>query len=224
MLLGISLFSLIFLWPVALAAAASGSIVRERERRTWAALLVTPMARDELITVKLASALRWFRAPIEVIVWLQGILTAIVFAVVIVQIGLIAPNTSPLAAFVLMIIAGVGFAFERLQDGAAACLIGLVGSLIGEVSQVSFLFALLGSAGLVLFRLLLTGILLIFLNIPSPQAAILLLATGPTAAIALAVPLPLAFVLLIGLPLGREWAIRRGYRWALAHLDESIGG
>jgi len=86
------------------------------------------------------------------------------------------------------------------------------------------LVALFGSAGLIIWRVLLTGLLLLFLTVPSPQAALLLLATGPTAAITLALPPPLALLVLVGLISGREWLIRRGYRWALAHLDDPAGG
>jgi hypothetical protein len=76
---------------------------------------------------------------------------------------------------------------------------------------------------MVILRLFLTGALLLAVPIPSPQAGILLLATGPTTTVALVFPLPIILLILIGLPLIREWLLRQGYRWALVRLGLAAG-
>jgi hypothetical protein len=51
----------------------------------------------------------------------------------------------------------------------------------------------------------------------------MLLATGPTTAIASVFPLPVILMVLIGLPLLREWLLQQGYRWAITRLGLAAG-
>ncbi len=222
-LLLIALIALTFLWPIGVALAASDTIVRDRERRTWAPLLVTPIAWSDLLTAKLASALSWFNRPFSFLMWLQGVLLLVVFILVIGQIEHISSAYPPFLVMVLAFVASAEFFIERVQDYAAASIIGLAASVHAESRQAASMAALLGGITLVLMRLLLTALTMVFWDLPSPQALTLFFATGPTVGIALAVPLPIALVVLITIPLLREWAIRRGYHWVLGHLNTAVG-
>ena len=221
--LALALLVLTILWPIAIAVGASGAIVRDREHRTWSALLTTPIDWNELVMVKLASALRWFDRPFQILFWVQSVLVMVTLILVAEQLDRLSQNTSPFLAVLVTALAGAQFAIGRVQDYATACLIGLIASLESETRQVASVIALMGGMGMVVVRLLLTGALLLAIPIPSPQAGLLLLATGPTTTIALVFPLPLILFLLIGLPLMREWVLRRGYRWALTRLGLAAG-
>jgi len=223
-LLAVGLLVLMWLWPIAVAVTASGTIVRDREQRTWVSLLATPMAWDDLLTIKLASTLRWFSRPLQLLFWVQSILLVTVLIVAAGQLERLADLGSPLLAVLVTALAGAQFAIGRVQDYATACLIGLTASIHGETRQMASVFALLGSIGLVIGRIFWTGILLTQYPVPSPQAATLLLATGPTTTIVLISSVPMIIVFLIGVPVIREFMIRAGYRWVLAHLGTVAGG
>ncbi len=222
-LLLLALLVLTLLWPIAIAVGASSAIVRDREHRTWSALLTTPIDWNDLVMVKLASALRWFDRPFQILFWVQSVLAMITLIVVAEQLDRLSQSGSPLLAVVVTAIAGGQFAIGRVQDYATACLIGLVASLESETRQTASVIALMGGMGMVIVRLLFTGALLLAIPIPSPQAGILLLATGPTTAIALVFPLPVILAVLIGVPLVREWLLQQGYRWALMRLGLAAG-
>lgn len=223
-LLALVLIVLIWLWPLAVAVASSSTIVRDREQRTWAALLTTPIAWGDLLTVKLASTLRWFNRPLQLLFWVQSVFLTVGIIIAAGQLERLAGIGSPLLAVLVTALAGAQFAVGRVQDYAMACLIGLTASLNSEARQTAAIYALFGSIGLVLGRIALTAALLLTYPVPSPQAALLLLATGPTTTLILTSSLPLIIVLLIGMPLVREIIIRAGYRWVLAHLGMVIGG
>jgi len=216
--LALGLFVLTLLWPIAIAVGASGAIVRDREHRTWSALLTTPIDWNELVMVKLASALRWFDRPFQVLFWVQSVLAMITLIVAAEQLDRLSQNASPFVAFLVTLIAVAQFAIGRVQDYATACFIGLIASLESETRQTASVVALMGGMGMVVTRLLITGAILLAFPIPSPQTGILLLTTGPTTAIVLVFPLPVIVVVLIGIPLVREWLLRMGYRWALTRL------
>ncbi len=209
---------LTFLWPIMVALATSDTIVRERERRTWSALLVTPFDWGDLLTAKLASALQWLNRPFTFVWWIQGLLLLLVGVLVFGPVERLESSFSPVIVLILALVAGAQFGIARLQDYSSACVIGLAASIAAESRQMAWTFALIGVVTMVLMRLALAALLLSLLSIPSPQALILLLATGPTAEIALGVPLPLAVVLLILLPLAREVMIRFGYQWVVGQL------
>jgi hypothetical protein len=224
----IGLFVLTFLWPLVIAVLASDTIVREREKRTWAALLTTPMDWGDLLTAKLASALRWLNRPTELLIWVQGIFVALVFILVIAQANKIDNEIPAWITVILSIVATVQFAFARFQDYTTASVIGLAASMFSESRQSASVISMLISLGLLLGRVLFTVIMIAAAQIyppPPPQGLLILLATGPTSAIALALSkLPgLAFVVLLGLPLGREVLLRIAYRWIVLHLGEAAG-
>ncbi len=229
-LLFVALTALTFLWPVAVALLVSGTIVREREQRTWAPLLTTPLDWGEVLMAKLASALHWLNRPFELMVWVQGALTVFVFLLCVSQAEQIA--APPTVGVLIALLAAAQFALARVQDYASACLIGVGASLLAEKRETAWGAALMGGVGLVIGRVLITGLLMlnIALGVPptnetAPQAVVILLATGPTAGLVLALKNApwLALALLIVLPISRELLIRFGYRWVLAHLGESAG-
>lgn len=221
----IVLAGLTFFWPIAVAVAASGTIVREREHRTWAALLTTPLDWNDLLTAKLASSLRWLNRPAEILIWVQGILLAVVFILVIGQAERYTQSGSPILALIIPIIAGAQFAIARVQDYATASLIGLAASTQSTTRQSASVTALLGGVALVLLRTLLTAAFLPQIQLTSPQAFLIMLSTGPTTAIAMAFPtMPLLpATLLIIIPAVREVMIRLSYRWVLGHLGMAAG-
>ena len=221
--LAAGLVVLMWLWPIAVAVTASGTIVRDREQQTWVSLLATPIAWNDLLTIKLASTLRWFNRPQQLLLWVQSILLVMVLIIAAGQLERLAGIGSPLLAVMVTALAGAQFAIGRVQDYSTACLIGLAASIHGETRQTASVFALLGSIGLVIGRILWTGILLTQYPVASPQAAILFLATGPTTTIILISTMPMIIVFLIGVPLIREILIRAGYRWVLAHLGAVAG-
>ena len=221
----IGLLVLTFLWPIAVALSASASIVRDREHRTLSVLLITPLNWNDLLTAKLAAALQWLNRPFEVLFWLQGILLFTVFVLVMGQMDRLAATTSPVLVMLIALLAGVQFMIARVQDYVMAGLIGLAASVFSTTRQNASIIALMGSLALVILRVLIAAVFMLQISITSPQAFLLLLATGPTSAIALALPTPLLIVLLlIALPAAREGIIRLGYRWVFARLglDASV--
>ena len=219
----LALLVLTLLWPIAIAVGASGAIVRDREHRTWSTLLTTPIDWNELVIVKLASALRWFDRPFQLLFWVQSVLAVITLIVVGGQMERLMQTGAPILAVLVTALAGGQFAIGRVQDYATACLIGLVASLESETRQTASVLALMGGIGLVILRLLFTGALLLAIPIESPQKWIMLLATGPTTAIASVFSLPVILAILIGLPLLRELLLQQGYRWALTRLGTAAG-
>ncbi len=221
----IALVVLTFLWPIAIAVAASGTIVREREHRTWAALLTTPLDWNDLLTAKLASSLRWLNRPCEMLVWVQGILLSIVLILVIGQSESLSASASPLVAVLISIVAGAQFAIARVQDYTTATVIGLGASMISETRQSASIMALIGGLFMIVSRTLLTAVFLFNIPPSSPQGVLILLSTGPTTVIVMAFQKQpfAAILLLIAIPLVREYAIRYGYRWTLGHLGQAAG-
>jgi hypothetical protein len=224
----VGLCALTFLWPIAVAVTASGTIVRERERRTWAALLTIPYDWNDLLVAKLASALRWLNRPTELLIWVQGLLTVIVFILVISQTERLSEAIPAGLVVVLMVLASLQFAVGRVQDYTTAGILGLAASIISETRQAALVFSLLAGTGMVIVRILFTALLLVAAQInppPPPQGVLILLATGPTTVLIMALvrsPL-LAMVLLVGFPLLRELIIRTGYGWVLRHLGLAAG-
>ncbi len=216
---------LTFFWPIGVAVAASGTIVREREHRTWAALLTTPLDWNDLLTAKLASSLRWLNRPVEMLIWIQGILLAVVFVLVIGQVEKVAQTASPVLALVITVVAGVQFAIARMQDYATASIIGLASSMQSETRQSASITAVLGGLSMVMLRTLFTAALLPYIQLTSPQALLLMLSTGPTTAMAMAFPtMPvLTLTLLIVTPVVREILLRAGYRWVFTRLGTAAG-
>jgi hypothetical protein len=207
----VGLFALTFLWPIAIAVLASDTIVREREKRTWSALLTTPMDWGDLLTAKLASALRWLNRPTELLLWVQGLFVALTFIIVIALANKIDSDIPP-----------------WVTDYTTASVIGLGASMFSESRQNASVIALLISLGMLLSRLLFTVIMIAAAQInptPPPQGILILLATGPTGAIAMALSrLPvLAFAVLIMLPFLREAILRLAYKWIVLHLGEAAG-
>jgi hypothetical protein len=224
----VGLFALTFLWPIAIAVLASDTIVREREKRTWSALLTTPMDWGDLLTAKLASALRWLNRPTELLLWVQGLFVALTFIIVIALANKIDSDIPPWVTVLLSIVATVQFAIARFQDYTTASVIGLGASMFSESRQNASVIALLISLGMLLSRLLFTVIMIAAAQInptPPPQGILILLATGPTGAIAMALSrLPvLAFAVLIMLPFLREAILRLAYKWIVLHLGEAAG-
>jgi hypothetical protein len=78
--------------------------------------------------------------------------------------------------------------------------------------------------GLVIIRIAWIGVLLTQYPVASPQAAVVLLATGPTTTMILTSSMPMILMFLIGMPVIREIMIRIGYQWVLAHLGTVTGG
>jgi len=222
----LAMMALTFLWPVAVAVLASSAIVEEREKRTWEALLTTPLPWPDILTAKLASTLRWLSRPTELLLWVQGI--CLLFTVIIVLAQSSKVTTSAWIMVLLCVAAGVQFTVARAQDYTTASLIGLGVSLVSESRQTASTLALILSLIIFIARVLITAV---FINLaglnptPPPQGLIILLATGPTSIIALALaeqPL-LAFALLAALPLLREAMIRRAYRWVIGNLGHAAG-
>ena len=218
------LIMLTWLWPIIVADAASGVIVRDREQRTLTALLTTPIPWADLLMIKLASTLRWYNRPMQMLFWVQTLLMTIGLIIAAGQMERLAGVGSPLLAILITALAGAQFAIGRIQDYAMACLLGVAVSIHSETRQTSSAFAILGGLSLVIGRIIWTGVLLTQYPVSSPQAATVLLATGPTTAIILISPTPVILMFLVGVPLIREIMIRVGYRWVLAHLGKTISG
>ncbi len=224
----IGLFVLTFLWPIAIAVLASDTIVREREKRTWAALLTTPMDWGDLLTAKLASALRWLNRPTELLLWVQGIFVALVFLLVIAQSEKIAADVPTWVTLLLSFVATIQFAIARFQDYTTASVIGLAASMFSESRQNASVIALMISLGLLLGRLFFTVLMMAaaqFNPTPPPQGVLILLATGPTTSVAMAFSkLPLvALAILVITPIIREVILRISYKWIVLHLGEATG-
>lgn len=217
-----------FFWPLAVAVLSSETIVREREKRTWAALLTTPLDWTDLLTAKLASALHWLNRPSEILVWLQGVYLILCFVLVLAQSGKVTDFTASWVMIVLSVLAAIQFGVARLQDYSTATLIGLATSLYAESRQSASVLAMLIGLIMLLSRFMLTAVLIAlaqFNPAPPPQGLLILLATGPTTTIALGFSKEpgFAFILLLLIPTVRELLIQRAYRYIVAHLGEAAG-
>jgi hypothetical protein len=227
-LVGVSLFLLgllvlAYLWPLAVAQAASGVIAGEHERQTWDVLLTTPFDRADLLLVKLASALRSFNPYAEMLLWMQTFLIAIIFVLLI---GYFAqhPSATTLEGalkLLLLILTMAEFAVARLQDYVLSSLIGLFTSLLAPTRQAAGAAALMLAGGWVLIRALLTALFLFGLLPVSPAELSILIATGPSSVVTMALPIPVAGLVLLIMPLVREVAIRVVFRWLVDHLGQA---
>jgi hypothetical protein len=218
----LGLLVLTYLWPVAVAQAASGAIAAEHERRTWDVLLTTPFDRADLLLVKLASALRSFNPYAEMLLWIQTFLVAIIFVLLA---GHFAqhPRTTALEGtltVLLLILTVAEFAVARLQDYALSSLLGLTTSLLAPTRQTASAAALLLASGWVLIRALFTGLLLFGLPSVTPAELSILMTTGPSSVVTMALPIPVAGLVLLVMPLLREVAIRALFRWLVNHLGQ----
>jgi hypothetical protein len=223
-----ALVMFVFVWPVAVAVLASGTIVRERENRTLTALLATPLNWNDVLTAKLAAALRWLSRPFEVMTWVQGLCVLLVFIIVIAQTEKVRLVVPPWVTVVLCILATIQFAIARIQDYSTAGIIGMASSIFAETRQTASVLAILLSTGLLVLRLLLTAFFLAIAQIspsPPPQGVLILLATGPTTAIALACTRApaLAFFILLALPALREAGLQASFRWIVRQLGTAAG-
>jgi hypothetical protein len=120
----LGLLVLTYLWPLAVARAASGVIAGEHECQTWDVLLTTPFDRADLLLVKLASALRSFNPYAEMLLWIQTFLVAIIFVLLA---GHFAQHPRATAlegtlTWLLLILTMAEFAVARLQDYAMSSL------------------------------------------------------------------------------------------------------
>lgn len=223
-----ALLMFVFIWPMAVAVLASGTIVREREKRTLTALLATPLNWNDVLTAKLAAALRWLSRPIEVMTWVQGLCVVLVFVIVIAQTEKVRLVVPPWVTVLVCIAATVQFAIARVQDYSTAGIIGMASSIFAETRQTASVLAILLSSGLLIGRLLVTAIFLTLADLmpaPPPQGIAILLATGPTTAIALActrVP-GVAFAIFAVVPLLREASLQVSYRWIVRRLGVVAG-
>jgi hypothetical protein len=219
----LGLLVLTYLWPLAVAQAASRVIAGEHERQTWDVLLTTPFDRAELLLVKLASALRSFNPYAEMLLWMQTFLIAIIFVLLA---GHFAQQPGATAlegtlTLLLLILTMAEFAVARLQDYALSSLLGLFTSLLAPTRQTASATALLLASAWVLIRALFTALFLFGLPPVTPAELSILMATGPSSVVTMALPIPVAGLVLLIMPLLREAAIRVLFRWLVNHLGQA---
>lgn len=221
-LLMVILLILMYLWPLAVAVSASGAIVVERERQTWDVLLTTPYDRDDLVLAKMASALRRFNPYGEMLLWTQMFLLALIFVLVVGQFSRNGSNTTAelLLQLPLLVLTMIEFAVARVQDYVLSGLLGTLSSLLTPTRQSSGVLALLLASVLVLVRTVLTVGVLLTMPPVSFTASLLLIATGPSSVVALALPIPAALAALLVMMLAREAVIRVLFGWITRHLSD----
>ncbi len=218
----IALLVLSYVWPLVIAVRASRAIARERERRTWDVLLTLPYDRTDLLLGKLAAALRGLNIYADMVLWVQSFLILLIFVLVIGVLTQRADLTLPdmVLAFVLLVLVMVEFAVVRVQDYVLAGLIGAFTSLVAPTRQMSGILALAAAIGMILIRALCTALPLLGISGMFFPNALLVMATGPSSLIAMALPIPLAILVLLVIPLVRELIIRWAFHWLIRHLSE----
>ncbi|HVO71151.1 MAG TPA: ABC transporter permease subunit [Aggregatilineaceae bacterium] len=213
----------IFLWPVPVAIAASGSIADDREHLTWELLLATPIERSDILLAKLAHSQRQINAYAELLFWVQGLLVVLIFILIIAKLGETRHMglIEGLLTLFLIVFSMFEFGTARLQDYILAGLIGVGASLLAGSRQAALLMAFMGAIALVLLRGLITVVLMQM--IPGqqvPPAQMIFFATGPSSLVVLTLPSILALAVLVAMPVLRELAIRAGFRWLVNHMGE----
>jgi len=216
-LLAVLLFA--YVWPVAVAVNASGTVVQERERQTWDLLLTTPFDRADVLLAKLASSLRLFNPYAEILLWVQSFLAVILFVVIV---NYLKDVTGPyLVKLLIAVLALVEFGVGRIQDYVLSSLLGMVASLLASTRETAWAIATLLALTPILVRAALTIVVIALMTSPQSFATlVVLLATGPGSAIVQKTSLPLAVLALIGLLLLREGVIRALFRWMVRRLGD----
>src|SRR5258708_11634689 len=172
---------LTYLWPVTVAVAASAVIAQERERRTSDVLLTTPFDLSEILLVKLAAALRRFNPYSEIFLWVQALLIAIIFVLVMGKVTRdVDSSVSAIAQLPLVFLTMAEFAIARAQDYVLSGIIGLTASLLTPNRQIAASVALLASVGGVLIRALMTTMIVLTLGPRLFPEGLVLLSTGPS--------------------------------------------
>ncbi|HLY27942.1 MAG TPA: hypothetical protein VKQ72_16465, partial [Aggregatilineales bacterium] len=124
---------------------------------------------------------------------------------------------------VMLVLVMIEFGVARFQDYALAVIIGLCISLRAGSRESAAMLAVLAGLALVILRLLLTLLFLAYLppgvasNLP---ALILIVATGPSSAVALAMPNLGGIIILLLMIALREVLIRRGFHYLVENLGE----
>ncbi len=220
-----SLFFLTYLWPLSVAVAASGAIAEERERQTWDVLLTTPFAWSDLLLAKLSAALRNFHRYDVLLMWVHGFLVTVLMVIVLAEFSR-APGGTTIPQYVVTAAAMLEFAVARFQEYVLAALLGLLASLLTPTRQGAGSLAFLMAFVLVLIRAFLSGLVLFVANasgatVPADVGSLILLLTGPSSVIALAWTPLVGVLLMLGMVMIREAAIRLLWRWLVQNLGYS---
>ncbi len=200
-----------YLWPVFLSGSVSSVIVTERARQTWDTLLTLPFDHADLLTVKAAAALRNLEGLIPLWLWSQ----------VILAVAFLAGQDLRGWGGIVLLAAMLEFAVARFQDYVLACVIGLNVSLRVSSREAAGPIAVMAALSLVIVRLVFTLPFLAHLPATltiSPALLLLIVATGPSSAITLALPNGVGIVILALMIVLREAAIQLGFRYLVDNL------
>jgi hypothetical protein len=215
---------LIYLWPVPVAVAASGTIADDREHQTWELVLATPIERSDVLLSKLAYSQRGLTGYGELLFWVQGLLIVLIFIIIVAKLGGTYRMTwlDGILTLFLIILSMIEFGIGRIQDYVLAGLLGVTASLISGSRQAALFSAFMGALGMVLLRGVITGVFVMAIGSNTVQAAqVIFFATGPSSLVVLALPHLIALLVLIAMPLGRELTIRWLFGWLVAHMGDT---
>lgn len=222
----LGIVSILYLLPLAVAVSASRTIAREREAQTWDTLLTTPMEWSDIILAKLAASMNRYEALLQAVPWVNLLMGSLTFLMVSSHIAH-TDNPGNLSLETLQwgvaFMATIAFVIERHQDYVLANLIGASTALAANNPQTASINALGGMIGFMLLRgLLIAGLVFFAIQPRSMPELVILIMSGPSSTIAVGLPLLLAALSLVILPIAHEIVIRRMFRHLVAHLGEGI--
>lgn len=211
----------IYCLPATIAVRSSAIIVAARERQTWDVLLSTALAWDDLLLAWVARLMRDMNPFSDALPVVYGILAGLAALFAVVTFAETDSGTvGEVLEWVVLFLVPLQYLIERVQDFVLASLIGLAASLVAPSRHVAASIALCVMLALLMLRTLFTASMIATLPAQTPSGAVIMMLTGPSSALAVTLPVMVALVGLVALPLINEIVIRLLFRWLLRHLGE----